>query len=141
MKWSKEQEAEWLMSIPPEAWMMALAKRYGGPVSLTVYEKALEQKPEWFPEEVEHKRKWALIPQEVHDQYLTEIMTLDKEQEVCRDSKYTDKRGMMHWIEHQQDYNKWTTAYEECRTELDIAAREKEIHTRYYGPYGIEYCK
>lgn len=46
--------------------MMAVS---GQPIGLETYERALKEGPEYFPDEIEYRRKWALIPQEVKDAY------------------------------------------------------------------------
>lgn len=41
----------------------------GHPIGYETLEKAINEYPEYFPEEVEHRRKWNAIPEEVKDKY------------------------------------------------------------------------
>ena len=43
---------------------MAVAKQ---PVGSQMIEDAIKESPEYFPDELEHRRKWELIPQQDHD--------------------------------------------------------------------------
>lgn len=47
------------------------------PIGYEMYEKAITEHPEHFPEEVEYRRKWSLVPQELKDQYNNTCFTLD----------------------------------------------------------------
>jgi hypothetical protein len=103
------------------------------PVGSQVIEEAMSENPEYFPDELEHRRKWALIPQSVHDEYLAEMQKLRTE---C----YKDlppSKGIIFWVENSDDYNKWNEAYKKCR-EIENPL-EKKLHKKYYGKYGIDY--
>ena len=46
-------------------YLSAMAKQ---PVGRSVFEDAMQKHPEYFPAELEYRRKWDLIPQSVHDE-------------------------------------------------------------------------
>lgn len=39
------------------------------PISLETYERALAEGPEWFPDEIEFRRKWDLVPSWIKEAY------------------------------------------------------------------------
>ena len=53
-----------------------MVKQY---IGSSLYNKAIEEHPEYFPDEIEHRKKWASIPQKTHDDYWKEYWALDKE--------------------------------------------------------------
>lgn len=105
-----------------------------GTISSTIFDKALDEHPEYFPEEVEHRRKWNSIPQQVHDDYSKE-WTLLLESEI-----YTEvgaSKGFMWMIDHPNEYDDWSIEYGKCKKNKEPLF--KKLHERFYGPYGIEY--
>lgn len=46
-----------------------IAGHHKTPISRNLFEKAINEHPEYFTEEIERRRKWASIPQSVHDEY------------------------------------------------------------------------
>ena len=105
------------------------------PVGSQMIEDAIKESPEYFPDELEHRRKWALIPQCVHDEYWAG-------KEKLRTECYKDmppSKGIIGWAfdESGDDYNNWNTAYQKCR-EIEKPLAEA-LHKKYYGQYGIEY--
>lgn len=111
---------------------MAIAKQ---PVGSQMIEDAIKESPEYFPDELEHRRKWALIPQTVHDEYWAEREQLRTE---CYKAMPPSK-GISGWAmdESKEDYNNWNTAYQKCR-EIEKPLAEA-IYKKYYGQYGIEF--
>lgn len=105
----------------------------GQPVGNQMIEEAIKESPEYFPDELEHRRKWALIPQQVHDDYW-------EEREILRTEMYKEmpeSKGILGWAKDQSGYNEWRAKYDECREKekpLSLA-----LHTKYYGQYGIEW--
>jgi len=109
---------------------MAMAKQ---PVGSQIIEDAIKESPEYFPDELEHRRKWALIPQQVHDDYW-------KEREILRAEMYKEmppSKGILGWIDDPKGYEEWNIAYEKCsKAEKPFAAA---LHKKFYGQYGIEW--
>lgn len=38
-------------------------------IGISTYDEAIEKYPEYFPDEIEHRRKRSLVPKEVDDAY------------------------------------------------------------------------
>jgi hypothetical protein len=57
------------INAPASVQFVKMMAVMGQPIGLSVYERALKEGPEWFPEEIEERRKWASVPQEVKDAY------------------------------------------------------------------------
>lgn len=76
-------------------YMMGMMKRA---IGSGVYEDAIKEHPEYFPDEVEHTRKWDAIPQDVHDKYWEEYWKLDKE--IMKD--VPPSKGIFGWIDEQE---------------------------------------
>lgn len=93
--------------------------------------EAIEKHPEYFPDEVQLRQKWSLIPQRVHDAYLYEIEQMRKA--VFKDMP--PSKGILGWLDDPEGYKAWREAYDKFRPIEET--REKEIHKKYYGPYGL----
>lgn len=107
----------------------------GQPVGSQMVEDAIKESPEYFPDELDRKRKWALIPQSVHDEYWSE-------REKMREEVYKDmppSKGIIGWAmdEDRTGFEKWQEAYRKCR-EIEKPLAEA-IHKKYYEKYGIEF--
>lgn len=111
-------------------YMMGMVKH---PISLKTYEDAIKEHPEYFPDEVEHRRKWDAIPQEVHDKYWEEYWELDKE--IMKD--IPSSKGILGWINDQEGYIEWNKKWDEAN-EKGKPLREA-LHKKYYSKYGIEW--
>lgn len=103
------------------------------PISTSMLDDAISEHPEYFPDEVEHRSKWALIPQEVHDEYW-------KEREKLRAEIYKEmppSKGILDWINDPKGYKEFSIAYEKCRNAEKLLA--SALHKKFYGQYGIEW--
>lgn len=124
-----------LLTAPAKVQFLFMASMNNQPVGGKMIDEAIAEHPEYFPDEVEHRRKWALIPQSVHDNYLAE-------REVLRKKCYKDmppSKGIIGWVmdESKDDYNSWQKDYDKCReVELPLA---EALHKKYYSQYGIEF--
>lgn len=57
----------------PNSVLFVLAAQYTNtPISIDIYNRALNEGPEYFPEEIEYRNKWESIPTEVKDAYYSE---------------------------------------------------------------------
>lgn len=102
-------------------------------------EKALSEHPEYFPEVIEHRRKWALIPEEVKTAFFAE--SSEKEAALYEDCRKltSGEGGIMHWItrEGQEEWIKYSKCTETKRPLL--LALKREMHEKYLAKYGIEF--
>lgn len=111
-------------------YMMAIMKQ---PVGSKMIEEAIKDHPEYFPDELEHRRKWASIPQSVHDEYWEEWQKLDKE--VYKD--LPPSNGIIGWLDDREGYENWNKVRKRCYDAGQPLF--KALHQKYYGQYGIEY--
>ena len=111
-------------------YMMGMMKQ---PIGSSTYEKAIKEHHEYFPDEVEHRKKWAAIPQEVHDKYWEEYWKI--EEEVMKD--VSPSKGIMGWIDDQEGYSEWNKKWTEAN-EKAKPLREA-LHKKFYSEYGIEW--
>jgi len=130
MKYLNEKEFFEAPSKVKYIYMMGMMKI---PIGSSTYEDVIKEHPEYFPDEVEHRRKWDAIPQEVHDNYLEEYWELDKE--IMKN--VPPNKGIMGWIDDQEGYSewnkKWTEAYEKGNP------LREALHKKFYSKYGIEW--
>lgn len=119
-----------MKDLTPEGVALLLSK-YGHPVSLSTYEKAVLDNPSAFPKE--HKRLIAYkkIPQEVHDAYIAD---LQKETDAIQTTNPKPQPlGIMAIIDnkdYQQAHNKWWNEYYPKLQEA-----EKKVHNKHYAKY------
>lgn len=109
---------------------MALSKQL---VSGEMINSAIAEFPEYFPDEVGHRRKWSLIPENVHTEYWDERERLHSE--IFKDMP--PSKGILGWIEDRSGYKEWNEAYQKCRL-IELPLAEK-LHKKYYEQYGIEF--
>lgn len=102
------------------------------PVGLKMCEDAIREHPEYFLYELEHRRKWELIPQHVHDDYLRELKTLTAE--VYKE--LPPSKGISGWVD-VKEFEEWSAVYMKCRkAEIQITV---SLYKKHYGDYGIEW--
>lgn len=101
------------------------------PVGSSMIDEAMEKHPEYFPDEIEHRRKYALIPQQVHDAYFEEWREMH--QEVYKDMP--PSKGLLGWMDDPAGYKEWNESYAKFRP-IEIE-REVALHKKHYEPYGI----
>ena len=109
---------------------MALAKQ---PIGSSTLENAIKEHPEYFPDELEHRRKYDLIPQQVHDDYW-------KEWRVLIDEMYKEmppSKGILSCIDDPKGYKEWSIAYEKAKKKQEPL--QKALHDKFYHQYGIEW--
>lgn len=106
------------------------------PIGMATLDEAVKAHPEYFPDEVEHRRKWSLVPKSVQDEYFSELWKLHEE--VYNDLPHENK-GILYYAQHPKEYREWQEALDKRRPME--AQREKELHEKYLAPYGIPYNK
>ena len=124
-----------LLKAPARVQYLYTMAMMNQPVGMEVLNEAMAESPEYFPDELERRRKWDLVPQSVHDEYWAEREKLKAE--VYKDMP--ESLGIIAWAssENKDDYNNWNAAWKKCYAiEKPMA---EEIHKRYYGKYGIEF--
>jgi hypothetical protein len=101
------------------------------PIGMSLYDEVLSEYPEYFPEEVEHKKKWESVPQEVKDAYWKEYW---KFHETLWKNE-PKSGGLLAYINDTDESKKFNEAYKRLRPLEE--AKEKELHKKYYSKYGI----
>jgi hypothetical protein len=103
------------------------------PMGVSTYLKAIADHPEYFPEEVEHQKKWDSIPQSVHDAYRAEWT--ERFKELNKDSP--PQMGILYWFDHPEELKELRKFHDKVRP-LE-QKMEKELHEKYYSAYGLKY--
>ena len=116
-------------------YMSSLATAHGFPtfIGSSQLERAIKNHPEYFPDEVEHRRKWASVPEEVKQ---------------AHDAEYERRYALL-----RPGFTPWTgvgimalarrtpeaIAYEAMikDTAKAAGAMRREVHNQFYGPYGL----
>lgn len=60
---------QYFKDIPNKVLFIKMMGSIGQGVSYQMLDEAINEYPEHFPEEVEYRRKWASIPEEIKDKY------------------------------------------------------------------------
>lgn len=119
-------------NIPAKVFYLKMCAQAKIPIGISLYNEIITEYPEYFPEETEHRRKWELIPQFVHDAYWKERNEF--REELWRDEpKSVGIFGMLH---NTEEYQKYDEAYQ--RLKPIEKAKNKELHAKHYAQYGIE---
>lgn len=120
-----------LSKAPPRiAFLYAMALT-DQPVGLQTIETAMKDHPEYFPDELEYRRKYNLIPQSVHDAYFEEYGKLREEML----NELPPSKGIIYWCDHPKEYKEWNEAYDRISPQFEV--KEKELHRKHYSEYGI----
>lgn len=110
------------------------------PIGYDLYKRTLEKYPEWFPEEMEHKRKMGLASEKEMEAYYKELFEeTNKIRDKYRKKLKTDietKDGMitMKGLEQalsNMDYNSNLSIKEEKEQEKT----RKKIYDKYFSKY------
>ena len=112
-------------SIIQYIWAMSISNI---PIGGSMYNNALKEHPEYFPDEVEHRRKYALIPEEIHKLYREASMKLWDEMSETLPSK-----GIVYWCNNPIEYEKW---HKENKKLAPMRKKKYDaLHQKYYGKY------
>lgn len=115
--------------------MMAVMEQ---PIGLEMYERALKDGPEYFPEEIEYRSKWALIPKEVKDAYSKEspLWKLDVDDNAPDEVKHWP--GFLGATDHDWKVRGvWYASDEYKANEKRREQQEIECYNRHFGEYGL----
>lgn len=99
------------------------------PVGSSILDEAMENHPEYFPDELAYRAKWDAVPQEVHDAYAEEYAELMK--------MLPQSPGLMKLVTGGEEAEEYFRKEEEVGKEFRLLS--KELYDKYYGPYGIEF--
>lgn len=127
----KNLSHEELLKAPTEVQFLYLRAVAKEPVGSKMIEDAMRDHPEYFPDELEHRRKYALIPQSVHDSYMEEWSALQKE--IYKD--LPKSRGVLEWFDYPEEYAEWNRIWKICYDKAKPL--EEALHKKYYSEYGI----
>lgn len=119
----------------------------GQPISYKTWEEVMTKYPEYFPEEVERKRKWDAIPASVHKEYWDqpEAQLFPDSQEIKKYEAIIGPRpfpdlpgGIIHRVTHEE-YNEQYQKQDEWDREMEKlrSIKRKELRDKLYKPYGI----
>jgi hypothetical protein len=128
----KDLTPEELNAAPPVIqymWSMAFCRQA---IGMSIFEEAIANYPEYFPEEVAHRKLHDSIPQHVHEEYLREYREMHSE--VYKD--LPPSKGIIGWSLDPHGYAEWVKAYDKAA--LVAKDREKEIFNRHYKQYGLK---
>lgn len=117
---------------PNKVQYIYMAAMMNQPIGSNIYEDAIKEHPEYFPDEVEYRRKWDAIPQDVHDKYWEEYWKLDKD--VMKN--VPPSKGIFGWIDDQEGYAEWNKKWTEAN-EKAKPLREA-LHKKFYSKYNIK---
>lgn len=134
--------------IPNEVLFVWAASAAGNPIGWETYNNAVEKYPEYFPEEVEYRKKWAKVPEEIKNKYLDFSMRLNltKEEEderellfgkcphpdilgcgiIERVAKYGDR-----WKDFDEN-DEWLSKWYKHRHKKEV-----DLYNELFNPYGL----
>ena len=122
-----------LDNTPAEVLYIQFASLMKYPLGLSFVQDTITKYPEYFPEETEHRRKWSLIPQSVHDEY-------NKKRSIIREECFKDcppSLGISGWINNSEYMEEYQRVYKECDEKAIPLLRD--LHNSLYKEYGIEF--
>ncbi len=127
----KDLSYDELLKAPAKVQFLYVRAMLKEPVGISMCEEAMKEHPEYFPDELEYRRKYALIPQHVHDLYYQEKDVLHNE---CYKSLPASK-GLIGWLDDPKGYEEWNKVYTKCREKEKPL--EEALHKKHYSEYGI----
>lgn len=123
-------------SAPPLVIQIYWMARVGIPIGISLHDEAIEKHPEYFPEEVELRKKWALVPKKLEEQWLNKVVAINRK---YREAAPPLPEGGLMAIVRATDENKkmiawrayWDDAHEVQKKE------ENELFNRMFNEYGL----
>lgn len=119
-------------TAPPLIQFIYAASIAKQPIGSGVFNEALEKHPEYFHEEVEHRRKWALVPQSIKDSYFNDVLKME---EILEKDVPHKRMGIMWCIDNPDKLNERQIALD--KIELERKGLKKELHDKYFKQYGL----
>lgn len=111
-----------------------IAAMHNEPIAPVVYNRAIEEYPEYFPDEIERREIWANIPVEVKQQYDKELAVykLDLMNKAPAEVTNEYDRIMLH-KKNPKLYKKYKEFYK--RSEKLIKEKEDELFTKHFSSF------
>lgn len=103
-------------------------------MGLKQYNKMLDDFPELYPKEVEYRRKFNAVPQEVWDAYYKESFAIDEFYNQNRPHPNIGIFGMM----NSPDKAKEIYDYQDS-TYAERIAKKRLVHQKHLGKYNLEF--
>jgi len=114
------------------------------PVGTEAFEKAITEHPEYFKEEVEYRKRWDSVPEEIKEAYFNETSGLDYVKEIIDEigeppyPEYS-RMGIIWWAQNVDKYPKEISANDKWN---DIYYKKLEVHNnkiynKYFNEYGL----
>lgn len=118
-------------NVPHEVHYIHMMAYMGIPIGASFYEGVIKKYPDYFPDEIEHRRKWDSVPQSVHDSYWAEYWAFHEE--LWKDEPKS--QGILAEINKTEGQVSFHEAYDRLRP--IEKKKEKELHKKYYSKYGL----
>ncbi len=126
---------KWFNKLHPSTQQVFVCGYNGIPCGSDVYEEAIKNNPEEFPEEVEHKKKWDSVPSETKDLYFKKLSEL----EISHYAKAPHAgSGLVFFSTHPKEHKEYSDFLEKNRPMLQ--KKKKQLHDKYLAEYGIKFC-
>lgn len=141
-------ESQYFKNVPNKVLFIKMMTAMGQPIGTSIYESAIKEHPEHFPEEVEYKRKWDAVPQEIKDKYFDNSFkfSLTEEQEKEREELFgkcphPDIQGcgiierVTTYADRGKDFSEndaWDSKWIKHQHKKDI-----DLYNELFNPYGL----
>lgn len=138
-----------LEDMPSKVAFVLGAKYSQTPISFEMYESALKEYPEWFPEEIERRRRWDAIPKDEKDEYysLSKEWSLPTDgflsecEEIFGKMPDPDLRGVgiiQRVTTHE--HRDWTAHDNWFKKVFELRHKQEgELYDKYFAKYGFKY--
>lgn len=133
--------AEDYVNAPASVQFVKMMAVMDQPIGLETYERALTEGPEWFPEEIEYRRKWALVSQSVKDAYHADpnsMWGLFGEKDPDEPVEMQNWPGII--AATDEDWrirNEWYNSDKYKEKQFDKAKLRAETYNKYFSEYGL----
>ena len=114
-----------IKDLPSKILYLYVTSSSNTPVGMSFYEECMAEYPEYFEEELNWRKIYSEIPQEVHDAY---------NEDFNKKSNWQGKHlgnGIVYSIEHQKEVD------EEFKLSDKIHGTYTEIWNKHYSKYGL----
>ena len=133
----RELSWEEIQKAPPLVQQVQMCAMMNIPIGSSAYEEAIEKHPDYFPEEVEHRRKWASVPQEVKDAHDAEAKIIfNKYWEAAPPLGNHGLIAQIRDTEAKKQLKAWQ-AYNDKTRPLQ-KKEEDDLYDRYFNEYGLK---
>lgn len=133
----KELTTEEFSEAPNRVQYIHMCAHQNIPIGMSILDEAIDKYPEYFPDEVEHIRKWAAVPEELKDEYFKKCAEIHRE--VFADAPQCPNKGLLHMIrdpEGQKEMKAW-----EESNKIRFPKKEKlkdQLYDKMFGKYGLK---